>query len=158
MFSKTTDFGQTHTDISGSLPNIPVDDLVVDADLPNTLYAATDIGVLQTSDGGRTWNTLSSGLRRVVVNGLNLHRSSRTLRAATGGRSMWELAVPLAGASPGGSAHLLPCAGRARSRHRGRAPNHRSDPRHRPSGDSVAVSISLSGTTSTTVTVAIQSP
>jgi uncharacterized protein (TIGR03437 family) len=96
---KSTDFGETWNDISGNLPNIPVNDIVVDPDQPNVLCIATDIGVFLSSDGGMTWSTLSNGLPRVLVQGLNLHRPSRTLRAVTYGRSMWDLSVPLAGSS-----------------------------------------------------------
>jgi uncharacterized protein (TIGR03437 family) len=92
---KTTDLGENYTDISGNLPNIPVNDLVVDPDSPGVLYIATDIGVFQSSDDGQTWFTMSKGLPRVLVRSLNLHRSSRTLRAATYGRSVWDLSVPL---------------------------------------------------------------
>jgi uncharacterized protein (TIGR03437 family) len=96
---KTTDFGDTWTDISANLPNIPVNDIVVDPDLPGTLYIATDIGVFQSVNGGQTWSILASGLPNVLVQGLNLHRPSRTLRAVTYGRSMWDLNLPLPGAS-----------------------------------------------------------
>jgi len=96
---KTTDFGQTWTDISGVLPNIPVNDIVLDPDVPDTVYIATDIGVFQSSDGGQTWSTFSEGLPRVLVGGLNLHRPSRTLRAVTQGRGMWDMSVPVGGPS-----------------------------------------------------------
>ena len=94
---KTTTGGASWTDISGNLPNIPVNDMVVDPDIPNTLYAATDIGVFTTSNGGATWSTLVAGLPRVAVTGLKLHRPTRTLRAGTHGRSVWDLQVPLPG-------------------------------------------------------------
>ena len=96
---KTTDFGITWTNISGSLPNIPINDIVADPDLPGVLYIATDIGVFQSTDGGGSWSTLSAGLPRVLVRSINLHRRSRTLRAVTYGRGMWDLALPAAGAS-----------------------------------------------------------
>ena len=91
---KTTDYGITWTDISGNLPDIPMNDIVADPDLPGTLYLASDIGVFQTSDGGQNWSTLSNGLPARLVRSLNLHRPTRTLRAATYGRSMWDLALP----------------------------------------------------------------
>jgi uncharacterized protein (TIGR03437 family) len=96
---KSTDSGQTWTNISGNLPNVPVNDVVVDPDVADTLYVATDIGVFSTSDGGQAWATLSTGLPRVLVQSLSLHRASRTLRAATYGRSMWDLSVPLSSPS-----------------------------------------------------------
>jgi uncharacterized protein (TIGR03437 family) len=96
---KTSDSGQTWSDISSNLPNIPVNDIVLDPDLPGTIYIATDIGVFQSTDDGTTWSTLSTGLPRVVVQGLTLHRASRTLRAVTRGRSAWDLSIPLPAAS-----------------------------------------------------------
>ncbi len=75
------------------LPNIPVNDVVVDPDVPGTLYAATDLGVFigNCSVTPCTWTTLSSGLPRVAVLSLKLHEPSRTLRAATHGRGAWDL-------------------------------------------------------------------
>ncbi len=92
---RTNDRGGSWTDISGNLPNVPVNDLLLDPDLPGTLYAATDVGVFRTTDEGLSWTPLGSSLPRVVVMTLRLHRPTRTLRAATHGRSVWDLQVPL---------------------------------------------------------------
>jgi hypothetical protein len=91
---KTINGGLNWTDISGNLPNTPVNDIVIDPDIASSLYVATDIGVFSTSNGGTTWSTMVTGLPRVAVLSLKLHRSSRTLRAATHGRSVWDLNVP----------------------------------------------------------------
>lgn len=88
--------GVTWTDISGDLPNIPVNDLVVDPDVPNNLYVATDVGVFVTSNAGLNWSTLSVGLPRVAVLSLKLARASRVLRAATHGRGAWDLQLDTA--------------------------------------------------------------
>jgi photosystem II stability/assembly factor-like uncharacterized protein len=96
---KTTDRGATWTDISGNLPNLKVNDIAVDPDVPNTLYIATEQGVYVTSDGGNTWNRLGTGLPNVAVSALKLHRPTRILRAATYGRSAWDLQLAAA-ASP----------------------------------------------------------
>src|SRR6266446_5720337 len=108
---KTTNGGTSWTDVSCSiascitpaasdLPNIPVNDLVVDPDVAGTLYAATDLGVYATIDGGATWSTLDSGLPNVAVLSLKLHEPSRTLLATTHGRGAWSLVLsnfPFAG-------------------------------------------------------------
>ena len=94
---ETTDRGGNWTDISGNLPNLKVNDIAVDPDVPNTLYIATEQGVYGTSDSGNTWNLLGTGLPNVAVTALKLHRPTRILRAATLGRSVWDLqlaAVP----------------------------------------------------------------
>ena len=90
---------QAGATVSGNLPNLPVNDIAIDPDLPETLYIGTDAGVMVTADGGTTWSTLGSGLPKVVVYSLVLHRASRILRAATHGRSVWDIAVPLPSAS-----------------------------------------------------------
>jgi hypothetical protein len=90
---KTINGGGSWTDMSGNLPNTPVNDIVIDPDLPNTFYVGTDVGVFRTINGGTTWTTLSSGLPTVAVVGLKFHHPSRTLRAVTHGRSVWDLSL-----------------------------------------------------------------
>jgi len=96
---KTSNAGGNWSNASGNLPDIPVNDLVIDPDLPNTLYVATDLGVMVSRDGGGTWTSLGSGLPHVVVDSLVLHRPSRILRAGTYGRSVWDILVPLSSSS-----------------------------------------------------------
>src|SRR5262249_13171964 len=87
--------GATWTNITGNLPVMPVNDIVIDPDLPDTLYVATDAGVMITTDGGASWSSLGNGLPRVVVHSLVMSRKTRVLRAGTHGRSVWEIAIPL---------------------------------------------------------------
>jgi hypothetical protein len=82
------------TDISGNLPNVPVNDVVVDPDFDNTLYVGTDVGVFYTTNGGTTWTPLNNGLPNAVVMGMQIHRATRTLRVVTHGRGMWDLSAP----------------------------------------------------------------
>lgn len=101
---KTANGGNTWADISGTnvgappgcgaLPDTPANDLVLDPDLPATLYLATDIGVFASANDGLHWCPLVTGLPRVAVLSLKLRRASRTLRAATHGRSVWDLQLP----------------------------------------------------------------
>ncbi len=101
---KTTDAGNTWRDVSCSvavcstpassdLPNIPVNDVVIDPDLPGAIYAATDLGVFLGNCTAIpcTWSTLATGLPHVAVLSLRLHEPSRTLRAATHGRVVWDI-------------------------------------------------------------------
>jgi hypothetical protein len=90
--------GPSWTDVSGTLPTVPVNDIVVDPDLLGTVYVATDLGVYFSTNSGNTWGPLANGLPNVAVFGLKLHRPSRTLRAATHGRGMWDLFRPFIGA------------------------------------------------------------
>src|SRR6266567_2620895 len=90
-----TNAGACENPNPADLPNIPVNDLVVDPDLPGIIYAATDIGVFQGTCTGTTctWNTLGTGLPNVAVLSLKLHEPSRTLVAGTHGRGAWSLVL-----------------------------------------------------------------
>jgi photosystem II stability/assembly factor-like uncharacterized protein len=92
---KTTDFaaGATAWVPSGTgIPDVPVNALVVDPELPTDLYAGTDIGVFLSRDGGASWVPFSESLPRVAVFELSFQEGSspRVLRAATHGRGIWE--------------------------------------------------------------------
>jgi photosystem II stability/assembly factor-like uncharacterized protein len=81
------------------IPDVPVNSLAVDPAQPNNLYAATDIGVYATIDGGANWFPYSEGLPRVTVFDIALQNAAtRVLRIATHGRGIWErtpLPVPV---------------------------------------------------------------
>lgn len=83
--------GTTWQSISGNLPDAPVNDLVVDPDLPGTLYAGTDLGVFVTRNLGQTWTPLGGAMPVQPVWDLELHEASRKLYAFTHGRSAWSL-------------------------------------------------------------------
>ncbi len=91
---KTGDGGQNWTDISGGLPEVPVNDIIVNPDAPDELFLANDIGVFISYNAGNSWVDISRGLPPVVVSALKLHLPSQELYAATYGRSMYSL--PLA--------------------------------------------------------------
>jgi photosystem II stability/assembly factor-like uncharacterized protein len=84
---KTTDFGETWNAIGLSLPDIPVNDIIIDPDLSPYLYIATDVGVMASPDGGTSWTVLGEALPESPVHDLTLHSPARTLLASTHGRS-----------------------------------------------------------------------
>jgi uncharacterized repeat protein (TIGR01451 family) len=88
---KTTDAGASWTDISGNLPDIPVNSIVLDPSYPNTLYAATDIGPVVTYNGGASWSALGTGFPVVAVDQIDLDPSHGTLAAGTHGRGAWTI-------------------------------------------------------------------
>jgi photosystem II stability/assembly factor-like uncharacterized protein len=94
---RSTDGGAHWTNASGSgpatLPDIPVNALVVHHLNSDVVYAATDIGVFRTLDGGATWQTFSEGMPRAFVSGLVMRRSSRMLHASTMGRGEYKRRV-----------------------------------------------------------------
>ncbi|PYO57860.1 MAG: hypothetical protein DMD83_06985 [Candidatus Rokuibacteriota bacterium] len=71
----------------------PVNAIAIDPDNPNTVYIGCDIGIFRSQDGGQHWAPFQENLPNVAIIDLQFHRSSRLLRAATSGRSVWERAV-----------------------------------------------------------------
>jgi photosystem II stability/assembly factor-like uncharacterized protein len=83
------DGGNTWNDISGNLPDVPCNDLLMDTTY-STLYLATDIGVYYSYMGSSYWQLLGSGMPLVPVCDLRLHYPTHKLLAATYGRSMYD--------------------------------------------------------------------
>jgi uncharacterized repeat protein (TIGR01451 family) len=92
----TTDGGASWTDISGNLPDAPVNSLILDPSTPNLLYAGTDVGTFVTTDHGHHWVPLSSGLPVTSVWQLSFDPSHRQLAAGTHGRGAYTTSDPTA--------------------------------------------------------------
>ena len=97
---RTLDGGATWQSIDGSgstgLPDIPVHSIVVDPDDSQRLYLGTDLGVMTTIDGGRTWMIEETGFGPAVTMWLSLIRTQagqKQLYAFTHGRGAWRVAL-----------------------------------------------------------------
>jgi photosystem II stability/assembly factor-like uncharacterized protein len=90
---RTTDLGATWAPIAGNLPDVPANDVLVDPADPSRLFLATDVGVYTTENLGVSWYPLGVALPLQAVFDLTFHAASRTLVAATHGRSQWKLDV-----------------------------------------------------------------
>lgn len=93
---------RTWADVSGSglgaLPNVQANSVARDLDHPTTTwFVGSDVGVFVTSDSGLNWSnmTQSLGLPNIQVNDLHPVAGTRMLNAATYGRGLWRLALPL---------------------------------------------------------------
>ncbi len=83
----------TWTNISGNLPDIPVNALVVHPTTSGRMFIGSDVGVFETTNGGTNWSAISAssaGLPNCAVFDLRLHEATGLLRAATHGRGLWE--------------------------------------------------------------------
>jgi photosystem II stability/assembly factor-like uncharacterized protein len=87
---RTTDGGETWANISGNLPNAPVNDVVVDTER-DTVYVGSDVGVFFLKNGVKNWHAVGTGLPLAPVLDLRLHAPSDTLFAGTFGRSAWSV-------------------------------------------------------------------
>jgi hypothetical protein len=77
------------TDLTGNLPAIPVNCIVLQKGIRERIYVGTDIGVFYMESGSRFWRKFGKGLPNVVVYDLEIHESSKKLIAGTFGRGVW---------------------------------------------------------------------
>ena len=88
---KTTDGGKSWKDVSGALPDNPVNSLLLDPSDPSTLFAGTDVGAFVTHDGGATWARLGSGMPSSAIWQMDYDPARGLLVAGTHGRGAWTL-------------------------------------------------------------------
>ena len=87
---KTTNAGATWTDVSGNLPDTPVNDVILNN---GKIVLATDLGVVVSADGGSTWTRLGGNLPYTTVMDLSIGPDD-LLYAATHGRGIWSTSAP----------------------------------------------------------------
>ena len=93
---KTTDLGQTWTNLSGDLPDLPCSDLFIDPENTQHLYLANDIGVYHSGNDGINWEFASAGVPNVPAIDFDYVKigTDRYLRVGTHGRSIYQTLLP----------------------------------------------------------------
>jgi hypothetical protein len=84
---KSTDHGDTWTNISGNIPDVPLNSIKVDG---STIVVGSDLAVLVSANGGATWSRLGSGLPVTVAIDVE-YGPDGFLYAATHGRGIWRI-------------------------------------------------------------------
>jgi hypothetical protein len=77
-----------------TLPDIPVDSIVVDPMHSDHLYLGTDAGIFVSTDGGTTWAVENTGFANVITESLTLGKmpdGALALFAFTHGRGAWRV-------------------------------------------------------------------
>ncbi len=106
---RTADFGNSWEDISGNLPEAPVNDLIVDPTDADRLFLATDVGVFESINGGESWEAMGEGMPAVPVTDLRHHDEELFMIAATYGRSFYKIKTgdPVSVSTPEEQATLM---------------------------------------------------
>jgi hypothetical protein len=87
----TANGGANWVNITGSLPNVPVNCIVYETNSTDDgVYVGTDIGVFYRNNTLGNWIPFSNGLPVVEVTDLEIHTLGFKLRAGTYGRGIWE--------------------------------------------------------------------
>ncbi|MEO8167757.1 MAG: T9SS type A sorting domain-containing protein, partial [bacterium] len=92
---KTTDAGGGWINITGNLPNIPVNTIIlIPATLSNplsaqTIMVGTDLGCYISTNDGASWTSFNNNLPKVEVFDLKVHTAAGYVIAATHGRGVY---------------------------------------------------------------------
>lgn len=86
---KTTDFGESWTDISNNLPDEPVNVIREHHQNPNLLFLGTDFFLYVSVDGGQTWTKMSNNIPVNPIYDLKIHPRENDLIVATHGRGLY---------------------------------------------------------------------
>lgn len=86
----SADGGVSWINVSGTLPNIPCNTIVVQPNSNGELYLGTDLGVYYKNNTMSDWTQFQAGLPNVIVNELEIVTSLNAIRAATFGRGVWQ--------------------------------------------------------------------
>ncbi|MEZ4874633.1 MAG: T9SS type A sorting domain-containing protein [Flavobacteriaceae bacterium] len=81
--------GNSWADLSATLPDIPVNDIVQGAN--GRLYLATDVGVFGSANSGTSWESMDANIPNVVVTDLFIDEATDYLYAASYGRSIYKI-------------------------------------------------------------------
>lgn len=84
------DAGNTWINYSYNLPNIPANCVIFDDDFNNPLYVGMDVGVYYIDNLLSEWEPFMTNIPNVIINELEIQKSSKLLRAGTYGRGLWE--------------------------------------------------------------------
>jgi photosystem II stability/assembly factor-like uncharacterized protein len=78
--------------IAGNLPSSPVNVIIEDPDIPNTIYCGTDMGIYMSKDLGKKWVALNGNMPVAVsVNDMFIHPVDKKLVIGTYGRGVYVL-------------------------------------------------------------------
>ena len=90
---KTTNYGESWTDITNNLPQLPVNCIEVNKNDSNMLFVGSDIGVYVSKNGGESWQASGLGLPNAPAYDLKVHYKDNLLFVGTYGRSAYKISL-----------------------------------------------------------------
>lgn len=92
---RSTNGGSTWNDISGNLPDTPINDILLyyPGFATSTYLVATDVGVFISTNYGSSWSELADGLPNTVAIHLDYNVAGNKIRVATHGRGVYETSL-----------------------------------------------------------------
>jgi len=88
---KSIDLGENWIDISGNLPEIPVNTIVINPLNNANIIVGTDAGIYFTIDGGDSWQNASGNMPQTPIVVLRINPLTNMMYAATYGNSIYKV-------------------------------------------------------------------
>jgi len=85
--------GQSWTNITYNLGNMPIRSVVIDHSNARNIYLGAEIGVYTKPMSGNTWTLYNTNLPNVCIEEMEINYGSNTIKAATWGRGLWEYSL-----------------------------------------------------------------
>ena len=82
--------GQTWSNLSSGLPNVPANCVIFEGDSSDGIYVGTDIGVYYHSSVFSNWVSYNQNLPNVIVVDFEIYEDDHLLRIGTFGRGVWQ--------------------------------------------------------------------
>jgi len=96
---QSLDGGINWTNISGTLPNVPVYDIVYEKGSNDGIYVATELGIFYRNANFTDWEPFQKGMPAMIVKELEIDNVNSRIYAATFARGVWHsntwLPIPL---------------------------------------------------------------
>ena len=99
---KSIDYGHSWTNISGDIPNIAANSIIIKTVPSRILFVGTDIGVFKSTNEGTNWVSFSTGLPAVEIYDMKYKQTVGLILVATHGRGCWTFDLNLTGIDPFG--------------------------------------------------------
>lgn len=80
----------TVTNVSGNLPNIPINCIAYQRNSPDRIFIGTDIGVYYSDYNSGYWQRYGTSLPNTIVTDIELLNDHNLIRISTYGRGLWE--------------------------------------------------------------------
>jgi photosystem II stability/assembly factor-like uncharacterized protein len=90
---RSDDEGGSWSEVTGNLPQIPVNAIATDPADRDRVWVACDVGVFESRDAGGSWSVFGTGLPNALAEDLLFYQADRLLRVGTRSRGVWEAAV-----------------------------------------------------------------
>ncbi|MBX3042613.1 MAG: T9SS type A sorting domain-containing protein [Candidatus Kapabacteria bacterium] len=85
--------GEIVRNLTGNLPNVPVNTIVLQENSPDRLYIGTDIGIFYTDYNSYYWQRYGTDMPNVIVMELEIHKGEKRIYAGTYGRGLWSAPI-----------------------------------------------------------------